>query len=575
MSVVFRRRAVRMSQPVTTCHIHSSLVLWMWSEMPTDGAPGCLSDAMTGGPGVTRRAALRLAGTAGLALATGCTATRPRHRLPEPTATGPSPTVAAPTGPVTSAVARPALDRLSTQLSSPLLRPGSAGYVARVGLYDPRFDAVRRPVAIAACRTPADVVACVRAAADGGPPLHLRAGGHSYGGWSSGPGLVADVRPMASVAVDRAAGTARIGAGTRLAEVYDALGRRGVALAAGSCPSVGLTGLALGGGVGVLTRAFGLTCDAIRSVQLVTADGVLREVGPSRDPDLFWALRGGGGGSLGAVTALTVAVRPAPTVHTFFLAWGGSSAAAVLSSWQAWMTGRDRRLWSTCKLLSAPARGSLRAVVAGTWLGDAAGLDAELSPLLRAVGPAPRSRSASTLGYAAAMQLEAGCPGRDPVSCLQHAHAPASRRPFAGSSVILRNPLPPAGVEAAVAGARRALEVAGIVEGGLSFDALGGAVDDLRPTDTAFVHRGAIAIVQSTATWARAGDDPFPYDTYVRGLRAVLVRWTGPAAYVNYADPSIRDYGRAYWGANLERLSAVKRHYDPAALFTFPQAVPR
>ena len=95
-------------------------------------------------------------------------------------------------------------------------------------------------------------------------PFALRAGGHSYGGWSRNHGLVADVRPMSSVTVDSAAGLARIGAGAQLVDVYSALGRQGVALAGGSCPTVGITGLALGGGQGVLSRAFGLTCDAIR-----------------------------------------------------------------------------------------------------------------------------------------------------------------------------------------------------------------------------------------------------------------------------------------------------------------------
>lgn len=467
----------------------------------------------------------------------------------------------------------PGLAALSSRLSRPLLLPGSAGYLAAVGLYNLRFDGMSHPQAIASCRTAEDVATCVRFAGDGGAPLHLRAGGHSYGGWSSGPGLVVDVRPMSTVTVDSGSRTVRIGAGARLAQVYEALGRKGVAIAAGSCPTVGITGLTLGGGVGVLTRAFGLTCDAVRSVQLVTADGVLREVDATHDPDLFWALRGGGGGSFGAVTALTLQVRPAPTVHTFFLSWDGTHAAEVLSAWQSWAAARDPQLWSTCKLLGAPGRSGLRAVVAGTWLGAAQALDPQLTSLVRAVGVSARSRSTRTLDYARAMQLEAGCEEQDAQQCLDTSLAPTYRRPFAATSAILAGPLPSAGVAAAVAGAQRALALPGLVEGGVSFDVLGGAVDEVAPTATAFGHRGAFATAQYTAVWTRGVKDAAPYDAYVRGQRSGLLPWTGPGAYVNYADPSIRDYGAAYWAANYPRLREVKKRYDPGALFTFAQAV--
>lgn len=527
--------------------------------------------------GLTRRTLLRLAGSAGLATAAGCTSASPGRSSGPGHASPDGPPGTSPTGPApagSSPAVEAGLAGLSRTLSTPLLRPGSTGYARAVGLYNPRFDRAPRPLAIAACGTPADVVACVRFAGRDGTSLRLRAGGHSYGGWSTGPGLVADVRPMSAVVVDTASRTVRIGAGARLAEVYDALGRRGAAIAAGSCPSVGITGLALGGGVGVLTRAFGLTCDAIRSVQLVTADGVLREVDGRSDPDLLWALRGGGGGSLGAVTALTLQVQPTPTVHTFTLSWSGDHAAQVVSAWQRWMADRSHLLWSTCKVLGTGATGDLRALVAGTWLGAASALDPELAALRRAVGAPTRSRSTRTLDYRRTMQLEAGCLNQDVQQCLSTALGRAERLPFAATSAILRSALPEAGVATAVAGAARALQVPGLVEGGISFDALGGKVDEVAPTATAFAHRGALATIQYTATWSRRAADPAPYDAFVRGQRADLLGWTGPAAYVNYADPSLRDYSSAYWGANRGRLAAIKNAHDPHDLFSFPQAIP-
>ena len=151
------------------------------------------------------------------------------------------------------------------------------------------------------------------------------AGGHRAAG------LVADLRKLNTISVDTAAMTAKVGAGALLADVYTQLAAKNVSIGGGSCATVGVTGLTLGGGQGVLSRAYGLTCDQLRSVDIVTADGKARTVDANTDADLFWALRGGGGGSFGAVTALTFNVKPAPTLTTFFVQWPWTDAAAVLS----------------------------------------------------------------------------------------------------------------------------------------------------------------------------------------------------------------------------------------------------
>lgn len=479
---------------------------------------------------------------------------------------------ALPTGAAsTSAAVKPTLAALSRQLSTPLLQPKSADFAAAARLYNPRFDSAPAPTAIARCRSTADVAAGVRFAAATGTPLSVRAGGHSYGGWSRGSGLMLDVAPLRTVSVDTAGGTAKIGAGATLVDVYAALANKNVAIAAGSCPTVGVTGLLLGGGVGALTRAYGLTCDALRAATVVTADGKIHSVDPAHDPGLFWALQGGGGGFT-AVVDLTLAVRAAPTVHTFYLQWDFSHAEAVLSGWQQWIGKTDRALWSTCKLLADPGAG-LRATVSGTWIGAGPQLQAVLDPLLKAIGAPTTANQRNTLDYASAMLLEAGCSGQSPDQCRADALSPHKRQPFAATSAVLDSPLPSTGVSTAVAQARSALSIPGLVEGGVSFDALGGAVADIAPTATAFAHRGALALVQYTATWSAAAADPAPYDRFVRGERAALSRWTGDGAYVNYADPSIGNYPAAYWGANYPRLQAVKKQYDPGNLFSFAQSV--
>lgn len=483
----------------------------------------------------------------------------------------PSATSSATPSAESSTAAKPTLASLSRQLSTPLLEPKSADFGAKARLYNPRFDSALAPAAIVRCAGTADVTAAVRFAAMSGTPVSIRAGGHSYGGWSRGSGLMLDVSPMESVSVDASGGTARIGAGAKLIDVYAALAAKNVAIAAGSCPTVGLTGLLLGGGVGVLSRAYGLTCDALRAATVVTADGTVRSVSSKSEPELFWALRGGGGG-LAAVTELILAVRPAPTVHTFYLKWDFTSAEAVLGAWQRWVARTDRTLWSTCKLLASPADG-LRATVSGTWIGAAQQLQAVLDPLLAAIGAPPSANQRNTLDYASAMLLEAGCSGQSPQQCRTDALSPEKRQPFAATSAVLDSPLPGAAISTAVAQARSALSVQGLAEGGISFDALGGAVADISPTATAFPHRNALALIQYTATWSDPSADPGPFDRFVRRERSALSRWTGTAAYVNYADPAISSYPAAYWGANYARLQSVKKRYDPANLFSFAQSV--
>ncbi len=478
---------------------------------------------------------------------------------PVPSLPGPSPT-------------GPDWDSLAGQLRGRLLRKTTSGYATAARLYNPRFDATARPTAIVAAATASDVAVAVRFAADARVPFAVRSGGHSYPGWSTSPGLVIDVSSLAGVTVDSAHRTARIGAGARLVNVYAALAAKGVGIAGGSCPSVGIAGLALGGGVGVLGRAWGLTCDAVRSVDIVTADGAARTVDATHDADLFWALRGGGGGSFGAVTAFTVNVRPVPTVSTFYLQWPFTVAADVVEAWQGWAHTADSRLFSTCKLLADPRTDTRRALVAGTWIGPSSDLSARLAPL-RAKLPKPSSTSIHAHTYADAMLLEAGCSGQSATSCLAGALAPAKRQPFAATSSIVAGTLPSSAIAVAVIHATEAMNVAGIYEGGVSFDSLGGAIGSVGVGATAFGHRAAIATAQYTATWTDTGASPARFDAYVRGFRSALAPWLGSAAYVNYADASIVDFGPAYWGSNYPRLQSVKRAYDPHNLFTFPQSV--
>ncbi|WP_218026754.1 FAD-binding oxidoreductase [Nocardia inohanensis] len=200
---------------------------------------------------------------------------------------------------------------LRNRLSGSLLLPQDSGYERAKLAFNPRFDD-RRPAAVAKCGTVSDVQACVTAAAGTGITVAARSGSHSYAGYSTpDDGLIIDVGGLDGVEV-RSDGTAVIGAGARLMPVYAGLADAGRCLPAGSCPTVGIAGLTLGGGIGVLAGKYGLTCDSLVSAEIVTADGTVRTASATSEPDLFWALRGGGGGNFGVVTSFTFRTQPAP-----------------------------------------------------------------------------------------------------------------------------------------------------------------------------------------------------------------------------------------------------------------------
>lgn len=502
-------------------------------------------------------------GAVGL-LATGCAPVRPPVPSPTPS---PEPT------PLGFAD----WDALASALTGTLTLPGDESYDSVRLVENPRYDDAR-PLAVLTAASAADVAAGIAYAVQHAVPLALRSGGHSYTGRSAGgaadtgvpASLVIDTRGMSEVAVNDDE-TVRIQAGASLAGVYTALGNAGRAIAAGSCATVGATGLTLGGGVGVLVRAYGLTCDSLTEVEIVTADGKLRTASTTREPKLFWACQGGGGGHLGVVTALTLRTHPAPQVTSFSLSWPFSVAAAVVKAWQAWAPQADPQLWSTLKLLTGANHPDGPGLyLSGTWIGPKTQLGAQLAPLLKAVGITPSHNGSSTRSYLDAMMGYAGCAGIPLVQCQTGADGRLTRESSAAASHVPQIPLNSAGIATLLDRVRAASAVPGIREGGVSMDALGGAVRTIAPSATAFPHRTALMTVQYTATFPN-GADPAPFDDYVRGFRAALVPEWGDSAYVNYADASLEDPAASYFGANAARLAAVRGEYDPNGLFRQPQ----
>ena len=505
---------------------------------------------------ISRRHLLVL-GAVGLVVA-GCAPVRAPH-TPTPTPVGPGDWTA-----------------LAEKLAGSLSLPGDADFDTVKLTENPRWDSAQ-PLAILSATTAADVSTGLAFARRYRLPLALRSGGHSYPGYSAGgavgtgvpPSLIIDTRGLNSFTFtggDRVT----IGAGASLAEVYDTLGNRNVAIPGGSCATVGIAGLTLGGGVGVLVRALGLTIDSLSAVEIVTADGVTRTASAIQNPDLFWACRGGGGGHLGVVTSFTFTTAAAPTVTMFALSWPFAAAANVIAAWQNWAPTADNRLWSTLKLLNGPKYGSSPGLfVSGTWLGDPADLAAQFAPFFAAAG-APSSNLHGTHTYHDAMMSYAGCATIPVARCNTNPGGSLVRESFGATSHIANTKLSAAGIQQVISTVTAARDLPGVREAGISMDALGGVVGTVSSTATAFPYRQALASVQYTATFPD-GTDPAPLDAYVRGFRNAMVPYWGDSAYVNYADASLSDPAASYFSGNAQRLATVRRKWDPDSMFSQPQ----
>ena len=464
---------------------------------------------------------------------------------------------------------------LGSGLAGHLVRPGDADYGTARLLFDPRFDG-SRPAGIAFCADPADVAECLAFVRKFGVAVTPRSGGHSYGGLSTGSGLVIDVTRMNTVS-QVGSGTARVGAGTRLVDFYAGLDAHSVTVPGGSCPTVGIAGLTLGGGIGVVTRAYGLTSDNLKSVQMVTPDGTVRECDANHDPDLFWACRGAGGGNFGVATAFTFTTHPTQQLVLFFLSWPWSKAASVISAWQNWAPTAPDALWSNLHVLSNPSGDTPTVQVGGTYLGSLGDAQQQISNLVDRVGSTPQG-SPFVSSHAHAMMIEAGCSQLSTAQChlpWQNPDGTLQRESEFAKSHIFTRVLSPAAISALISAVEQRQPLSGGGQGGVAFDALGGAVNRVAPDATAFVHRDGLFVGQFTTTWSdgAASSATSAQQNWLRTFHQTMTPYASGQAYQNYLDPELSGWQQAYYGANYSRLLQVRATYDPDHILKLPQGI--
>ncbi|MBW8757314.1 MAG: FAD-binding oxidoreductase [Burkholderiales bacterium] len=461
---------------------------------------------------------------------------------------------------------------LAGGLSGTLLLPGSANFHAAAPVFNAVYDATV-PQAIVRCATAGDIALALGFATRNGLALTARSGGHGYTGNSTTTGLVIDVGGMNTISVG--SGTATIGAGAKLVDIYDQLSAQGVCVPSGSCETIGIAGITLGGGIGVLDRAFGLTCDSLVSAQVVLADGRIVTCDATRHADLFWALRGGGGGNFGIVASMTFDTFATSDLTSFSADFAWADAARVLAAWQAWPQVLPDTVWSDLVLATTGAATSPVIEVSGVFIGGSTGFTPIWDRFLADAGATPASQRVRTASFRDTML--AGCNGRSVSQCHlagDTSDGTVQRGSFVATSDFFDSALPSAGIQAML-GQVEAVQGRG-AEMIVIMDLMGGAIARVAPDATAFVHRGALFSAQYYMSGPVGASSQQVSDARaaVTLMRTTMSAWSSGEAYQNYLDPNLQDWQAAYYGANYARLVQVKAAYDPNQVFRPLQGIP-
>jgi hypothetical protein len=413
------------------------------------------------------------------------------------------------------------------------------------------------PALRAVCKTENAVAVMIDWVRSNSLSFAVRCGGHSYEGFSQSTDVVIDLRGFQDITVDTSAELVTAGAGVSLYDVYQELANNGYAFPAGSCPTVGIAGHALGGGYGLLARSHGLTCDNLQQVTMSNAQASILEVTVTSEPDLFWACRGGGGGSFGIATQFVLRIFPLGNVLVFGVSWllSQSKAARVFSAWQGWAPNAPNTITSIMKV-GPGGGGSILMRCIGQSIGSGTELRHELSGLVSLEAPS-KPLNIQTLSFLDAVNHFAGALNYESVY-------------MKAKSDYVLNPLSSSAI-AAMLSAVAAVPVGGIA---VLCDTYGGAIADVAAADTAFPRRsGTQYCIQYFSSWLNPADTP-SHLANVAHVYAAMRPYLPGAAYVNYCDLDLQNFADAYWGANLPRLSAVKKSYDPENLFHHAQSVP-
>ncbi|CAN5199085.1 FAD-binding oxidoreductase [soil metagenome] len=449
------------------------------------------------------------------------------------------------------------ITELRSALRGEVLTSEDAGYDATRTIWNAMID--KHPALITRCAGPADVITAVNFAREQYFVVSVMGAGHNIAGRAvCDGGLMIDLSPMKSVRVDPVAKTARVEPGCTLADFDHEAQAFGLATPVGYNSTTGIAGLTLGGGFGWLSRKYGLTCDNLRSADVVTADGELRHASESENPDLFWGLRGGGG-NFGVVTSFEFDLHEVgPEVLSGLLIYPLADAAEVFRQYREFAAKAPDEVTAWCVLRHAPPlpfvpeewHGERVLILAAFYAGDMADGEAALRPLreignpiVDVIGPHP---------YAAWQQAF------DPLL------APGARNYWKSHNFLEFT-------DGMIDNFIRGAEALPSPQSEIAIAQLGGATNR-RPTDaTAYPHRDAEFLMNLHTQWQDPAQDE-ECIAWARDLYDAMTPHATGGVYVNFIPEEVGQE-RAAYRENYDRLVEVKNRYDPDTLFRLNQNV--
>jgi FAD/FMN-containing dehydrogenase len=454
-------------------------------------------------------------------------------------------------------MAMSAVDALRTQVEGEVVAPDDPAYDEARKVYNGMID--KHPAAVVRCAGPGDVVAVIEAARAEGLDLSVRGGGHSAPGFGTNDGgLVIDLGDLQQVVVDPDRRTAIAGGGCTWAGFNEATNAFGLATTGGIIGSTGIGGLTLGGGIGYLSRRYGLSCDNLLSAEVVTADGRVITASESDHADLFWALRGGGG-NFGVVTAFEYRLHPVANIYGGPIAYPVDRADEVLRFFREYIAEAPEELGGFVGFHLAPPLPFLPeawhfknvCLAVPCWTGPIERGEEMIRPFLDVVEPV--GFHVGEMPYPALNTLF------DPLlpAGLQHYWKASFARELSDDAIAVH-------VEH---GAR-----VPAIQCAVHLYPIDGAVQRVGADETAFAYRDVNFAPVIAGMW----EDPADNDrniAWVRDYYEALEPYSAEGGYINFMDGDDQGRIRANYRGNYERLAGVKTTYDPTNLFHLNQNI--
>ncbi|MFK8034855.1 MAG: FAD-binding oxidoreductase [Hyphomicrobiales bacterium] len=407
------------------------------------------------------------------------------------------------------------------------------------------------------CKSAEDVRNSIQALTQSGTPFSVRSGGHCFAGFSQHEQAVLDVRSMKGIEIDPSTARVSVDAGVTLHEAYAALAPMNLTLPGGVHPNVGLAGITLGGGVGYLSRQYGLLCDRLESVELVDASGNLLVASANEHADLFWACKGGGGGNLGVAARFVFNAVRTTTQHAIVIVdtVTPERMAAILEIWPIWSQRAPRHTTTHLDFTLYP-NGKFLVILTGiSSEPDRGKLMKQLQLVMQ--DPDPIHPNYVTTGPMEAM-----------IPKLHKLHEYVSDS-FVGNSDYLKGGISAQGAADIVATMLR--HPPGSIK--IIIEPMLGAVNDVEPSETAYPHRRSAFLIQYLAEFL-GPEEHTSRRAVIKDTARAFEPFTTGGKYVNYPDLNLKNWQQAYWGDNFARLQEVKRKYDPDNVFNHAQSIP-